>query len=79
MIHDAQVRSRKRNLNRRASCPEATHESVSSLETLARESLSLLKMIGAQSFSGDDAMRLVGIVDPWRNDPKPLLFSFMYL
>ncbi len=79
MIHDAQVRSRKRNLNRRASCPEVTIEAVSSLETLARESLSLLKLIGAQSFSGDDAMRLVGMVDPWRNDSKPPLVSFMYL
>lgn len=68
MIHNAEVKSRKRNLNRRSSCAETVLERVSELETLAKESLSLLKLVGAQNFSGDDAMRLVGMVDTWRND-----------
>ena len=60
-----QVKTRKRNLQRRTACPEELVTTCDEAETVLRECSSLLKAVcgGGGQFSGDEALRMAGVID----------------
>ena len=63
----SQVRSRKRNLSRRSACPELLMTHCAEMEQAYVDGAAFLRLIGASTFSGDEAARLLGSIDPWQH------------
>lgn len=68
------VRSQKRNLNRRKKTPQEAVEQANEMHKIMSDAQSLLKTIQQKTFSGDDAMNLMITIAPRNDWNKCVLF-----